>query len=188
MTYSYETHVRPYADSFIRVKLDASDVKRAFKWALDMVEAKELEMLGARDSGSSFKRLSNGILGELAIERLLGTQFIDWSIGHSRDYQRPDLIQLGERVGIKTVEHGKFPIIARVNEYPQLINIYRSADQVCFVCGLASAEALNTYQSDELILSAALRRKGLKTGFYGFHMLTSPHDIIDKYRDMLGNT
>jgi hypothetical protein len=178
MQYSYDTHVRPYSSKFIRIRLELPEIKKAYRWALDMCDAKRSEMLRAGDSSSSFKRLSNGALGEIAVERLIGKQFIDWSIGQSKDYQYPDLISIGESVGVKTVEYGKFPVVQRVNTYSQIITIYRMSDQTCFICGLATADMLNTYQSDELILSSSLRRKGTKTGYYGFEQLIAPDSML----------
>ena len=65
-----------------------------------------------------------GLLGELALEYTLGIKFIDWSIGKSADYHIPDIP--GYKVGIKTVEYGKFPIIFKKNYYPQIICVVKS--------------------------------------------------------------
>jgi hypothetical protein len=175
--FSYDTHVRPYAHQFIRIKMDTPELRKACKWALDMCDAKSIEMIIVRDSCNSFKRLLNGVIGEMAIEKLLGFNFIDWSIGESKDYARPDLVLSGHNIGIKTVEYGKFPIIPKLNDYTQFINIYRKNDNICFICGLAEPDVLNKYQSDDLVLSDNLRRKGTKTAFYGFEHLIKPQDI-----------
>jgi hypothetical protein len=176
--YTYETHIRPYSDRFVRIKLSNNEIKKAFKWALEMTEAKDIEMTIARDNASAFKRLANGMIGEMAIEKFFQTTFIDWTIGQSKDYSRPDLISIGHSIGVKTVEYGKFPVIPKINYYPQIINIYRAGDQVCFICGLASPEVLNSFQTTDLIVSNSLKRKGTKTAFYGFDHLTDPKSII----------
>ncbi len=176
--YTYDTHIKPYSDKFIRIKLDTNEIKKAFKWALEMTEAKDIEMTIAHDRSSAFKRLAHGVIGEMAIEKYFQTTFIDWTIGNSKDYSVPDLISVGHHIGIKTVEYGKFPVIPKDNHYSQIINIYRAKDQVCFICGLATPEVLNLFQTTDLIISNSLRRKGTKTAFYGFEHLIEPNNII----------
>ena len=46
-----------------------------------------------------------------------------------------------------------------------------------YICGLATVEVLNKYQSLDLILSPSLRKRGTKTGFYGFHKLIKPDNV-----------
>ena len=48
-----------------------------------------------------------------------------------------------------------------------------------YICGLAIVDVLNTYQDDKLILSPYLRKKGTKTGFYGFSSLIPLADVKD---------
>lgn len=169
---TYDTHVNPFASQFARVRIPDDMISKACKWVDEMVIAKESESHWQKDHGQATKRILTGIMGEIATEIVLDQKFIDWSIGpNSVEYHLPDLTGMGSNVGVKTVEHGKFPLIFKENYYPQIINIFRYEDKTCFVCGLATQEVLNTYQSDELILSPALRRRGTKSGFYGFEYL-----------------
>ena len=177
---TYDSHVRPFAHLFERVKIPHQRFTQAEQWANQMIAAKEQETHWKKDPYQAKKRLMTGVLGEIAIEILTDSSFIDWSISaNSAKYHQPDLSKLGLNAGIKTVEHGKFPIIFKKNNYPQLINIFRYVDQTCFICGLASVEVLNTYQSDELILSPKLRARGTKTGFYGFEYLDRYQSITE---------
>jgi hypothetical protein len=169
---TYETHVNPFAHEFARVKIPDDMIKKACVWVDAMVVAKASETHWQKDHGHATKRILTGIMGEIATEIVLDQKFIDWSIGpNSAEYHNPDLAGIGSNIGVKTVEHGKFPLIFKVNYYPQIINIFRYKDKTCFVCGLATPEVLDEYQSDDLILSPALKRRGTKSGFYGFEHL-----------------
>ena len=55
-------------------------------------------------------------------------------------------------------------------------------ENLVFVCGLADVEVLNRCQDDELILSPNLRRRGTKTGFWGFQFLTPINSLEDLSR------
>jgi len=175
--YTYNTHVRPFSNSFARVKMTKAEIDKSFEWAYAMRDAKQ-DQLPWLKSTNAIKRFSNGVLGEMAVEKFLGIQFIDWTIGELEKYQVPDMLNLGFDVGIKTVEYGKFPIIFKDNPYAQIINIYRPLDTTCFVCGLATKDVLNTYQCEDLIIAPTLKVKGIKTGFYGFEHLVKPSDMI----------
>lgn len=86
----------------------------------------------------------------------------------------------GYRVGIKTVERDKFPIIFKDNSYPQIICIKSTKyNNLIFVCGLATSNVLNNYQDDDLILDPNLRARGTKTGFYGFEQLVPIKSLND---------
>ena len=93
-------------------------------------------------------------------------------------YYIPDIP--GYRVGIKTVERDKFPIIFKDNSYPQIICIKSTKyNNLIFVCGLATSNVLNNYQDDDLILDPNLRARGTKTGFYGFEQLVPIKSLND---------
>ena len=118
------------------------------------------------------------MLGECAVEKFIGKQFIDWTIGDSSFYHTPDLSTLGVNCGVKTVEKGKFPVIFKKSYKPEII-VIKNSDCEFLICGLATVQVLNNYQSDELILSPFLRKRGTKTGFYGFNQLLLPSKIIE---------
>ena len=165
---NYETYVRPYEHRFCKVVVPDETVRRLKAFAYQVVQAKQYERHHQVDNGQEFKRFYTGLLGEAALEILLQIPIIDWNIGNSKNYNVPDIETLG--IGIKTVEYGKFPIIFKHNTYPQIIN-FKVNDNTVLVAGLAGVHALNTYQSDDLILSPKLRARGTKSGFYGLHTL-----------------
>lgn len=142
-----------------------------------LIEAKMKEYIHMIDNGSERKRWKTGISGELAVEKLLGIRFFNWSIGHSRDYNTSDLLSYGLNVGVKTVEYGKFPIIHKKVIRPEIIVVKKG--NRFFVCGLATTRVLKLYQDDDLILSPKLRARNVKTGFYGFEHLVPFRTLLE---------
>ena len=117
----------------------------------------------------------------MAIEKFLGVSgIIDWTIGDSKKYHKPDLGGIGIKMGIKTVDYGLFPIIFKQSYSPEIINISWKNKYV-YVCGIASVKVLNDYQSVDLIKDTRLRDKGTKTGFCGFEHL-KPLNSLDKLK------
>ena len=107
-------------------------------------------------------------------------KIIDWTIGNSDRYNVPDIEEY--KVGIKTVEKGKYPVIFKKNEYSQIICVRDDViPNLVFICGLATADVLNKYQDDNLILNPKLRSRGVKTGFYGFEYLKEINSVADLF-------
>lgn len=169
MEYTYKDFVLPYVNNYTLVELNSDEVKRIEKLSLDIAVHKLDESHHKSDCHKGYTRFLTGLLGELAVEKLLDISVVDWSVGNSVNYNKPDIKKYG--IGVKTVEKGKFPIIFKNNYYPQIICVKCHSDLIC-VCGLATVSVLNKYQSDELIIDDNLRQRGTKTGFYGFsHLL-----------------
>ena len=169
-TYTYETHFEPYVKRFKEIIVPDEKVDRINNLVGNVVKAKASEQHHKVDGNQENKRFYTGFLGEAAVEVLLGRDVIDWSVGNSRIYNVPDINIDGKKVGVKTVEHGKFPVIFVKNSYPQIICVKTDINRV-LICGLASQEILNKYQSSSLIIDPRLRNRGVKTGFYGFEYL-----------------
>lgn len=165
---NYETYVKPYEHKFCKIIVPNQTISSIKLFVNDLIKAKQAEQIHQIDGNKEFKRFYTGLLGEAALEILLGMPIIDWNIGASKEYNTPDIKSLG--VGIKTVEYGKFPIIFKQNNYPQIINL-KLDDSSILIGGFAGTHVLNTYQSDDLILSPNLRARGTKSGFYGLHTL-----------------
>lgn len=177
-TLNYDECVVKYSKSFKRVLIDERYLERIRTFAENIVKAKATEHHHEIDHGQELKRFMTGLMGEAALEKLLGIDIIDWTIGNSNRYNTPDIP--GYSVGIKTVEKGKFPIIFKNNPYPQIICIRSDyKDNLVFVCGLATPNVLNRCQSDDLVLSPNLLKRGTKTGFWGFKYLTPINSIED---------
>ena len=154
--------------------------------AVSFAKRWDIVKLGNNEHGDDHKRrvarMSTGVLGELAVEILLGREFIDWSLGHSKKFRIPDLKSIGYRCGVKSVEEGKFPLIMMNPYCPEIICVVqgrmqdkeiREGDQVVYVCGVAPTWALkdNKCRDFELVLAEALRDNKKKTGFSGFSSL-----------------
>jgi len=178
MKRSYEEYVTKYSDSFVRVGVNPEYVSRINNFVTELIEAKAIEEHHQRDNRSEVKRFTTGFVGEAAIEKLLGIDVIDWTIGYSGLFHHPDIP--GYKIGVKTVEYGKFPVIFKENPYPQIICIKSTQyNNLIFVCGIATPEILNTYQDIDLIVDPKLRARGTKTGFYGFEHLLPLSSIND---------
>lgn len=176
--YSYNDYVRRYSDRFKRVLVDCSYYREIQKFVKELIRAKTQEFHHKIDNDVEYKRHMTGFVGEAAVESYLGLKIIDWTIGNSDRYNIPDIEEYG--VGIKTVEKGKYPVIFKKNEYPQIICVRDDKiPNLVFICGLATADVLNKYQDDNLILNPKLRRRGVKTGFYGFEYLKEINSVAD---------
>lgn len=178
MSFDYDTYVTNYSGNFKRVVIDSGYLEKIKELAEKIVCKKKTESHHLVDHNQEMKRFTTGLMGEAALEKLLGIRIIDWTIGDSANYHYPDIP--GYKVGIKTVEKGKFPIIFKDNWYPQIICIRSDKfDNLVFVCGLATPNVLNECQSEELILDLNLRHRGTKTGFWGFSCLTPIRSLDD---------
>jgi hypothetical protein len=147
-------------------------------YASQVIKQKSLESHHRVDSGQAYNRFLTGVLGEIAIEEYLNCEIVDWSIGNSNIYNVADLGCIGIDVGVKTVEYGKFPLIHKQVKRPEIINLKISNNEI-LICGVATISNMIQYSNDDLIKSPALRRRGTKTGFYGFKELIQFKDIIE---------
>lgn len=177
----FVTEVVKCKSNMIYIELGQETLTKINQFVQQVIRVKESESHHLIDSGQEYKRFSTGLMGECAIEKFFGVDFIDWSIGNSNTYNIADLTALGVNVGIKTVEMGKFPIIHKIAHRPELICIKRNETTI-ILCGLATIDVLNDSQDDNLILSPNLRRRGTKTGFYGFDRLIKVESLDDVIR------
>jgi len=168
--YPLFVNYRPCYQRYV-MRLSKAKIARIKKFAAQLAKAKTTERHYRIDGEALVKRTVTGLLGEAAVEKLLGISIIDWTIGHSKKYNKPDInIDAGLRVGIKTVEYGLFPLV-RVNPIsPEIICIKTQDDEV-LVCGVASVAVLKKYQDKKLVRPAGARRRGAKAGFFGFDYL-----------------
>lgn len=170
--------------SVIKVSISEEKQAKIKELVSDIVDAKAKEDHHKIDNRKESKRFFTGLMGEAAVEEVLGMPIIDWTVGNSNKYHHPDIP--GYKVGVKTVEYGKYPIIFKKNNYyPQIFCVLDPRQSgVVYVCGLATPDVLNTYQNDDFILDPNLRARGTKTAFCGFHNLKSVESILDieKYR------
>lgn len=174
------------------VELDEEDLDEIHEFAITYASAKLKESGHAKDYRSEIKRISTGLRGERAVECFLNAQFIDWTIGDSKKYHKPDLSPIGLRVGVKTVEFGSAPIIFKQERYPEIIVLYKDTERKSFalICGLASKAVLNSFRNQDInsVKDIKLRQKGTKTAFRGFDKLDPFENLeqlkwlVEKYR------
>jgi len=176
--YDYNEYVVKHFNNYVKITLSNEILQKVDSFITDLIKRKLSEGHHKTDNRNEEKRWTTGMLGECAVEKFIGKQFIDWTIGDSSFYHTPDLSKLGVKCGVKTVERGKFPIIFKKSYKPEII-VIKISDEEFLICGLATVDVLNTYQSDELVLSPFLRRRGTKTGFFGFNKLLLPSKIIE---------
>lgn len=183
----YNSFIEPYRKNFIRVEFTKQELLPIIELTKKIVAEKQKEENYKIDGISTHKRFMTGLIGELAIERLLGINFIDYeqqeNQTHSKYFNTPDLERAGYKVGVKTVEYGKVPLIPSYNNYSQIICI-RDTPKSVLICGVATPDILNTFQDESLVLSKKLKElndkkrsrnntKNIKTGFFGFNQLLS---------------
>lgn len=180
MEYDFEKIFEENKENFIRLRYNPLLPEKLEPYAKRLADEKRKEEHHKLDGKKEEKRIVTGLLGELAMEFLLQTKIVDWSVGDSTKYNNPDIP--GYRVGIKTVEYGKFPVIFKRNFYPQIVCVVDKERNQIYICGLAEESVLNLYQDDDLIVDDNLKRKGTKTGFYGMHKLKSVRSILDLQR------
>lgn len=164
-----------YAKNFVKVEIPEETRKKISVFVKDLIRVKKEEEHHKFDGRHEEKRFTTGLMGEAALEILLGLEIIDWNIASSMDFNVPDIP--GYYVGIKSVEYGKFPVIPIKNLYPQIICIV--TEKAVLVCGLADVNTLNSCQNDDLILDPYLRHRGVKTAFAGFDKLMPVKAIDD---------
>lgn len=166
---SFDSKISPYLDNFVKISFTDEELVPLGKFVDKIVEAKLKEDHYKVDSGSLKKRFYTGFLGEMAISLIFEKNTVDWAIGNSKIFNKADLSAIGKNIGIKTVEWGKFPIIHKNPKRPEIINI-REGNSV-YVCGIATIANMESNSSDDLILSDQLRKRNVKTGFFGFEDL-----------------
>lgn len=181
----YVSEVVKCKENMLYIKLPEETLQRIDAFVSEVIKVKETESHHLIDHGQEYKRFHTGLMGECALELLFDCKFIDWSVGNSNYYNSADLKALGLNVGVKTVELHKFPVIHKIAHRPELVCIKRNENTV-ILCGLATISILNKYQDDELILSPYLRKRGTKTGFYGFEHLIKIASI-EELRELLLN-
>ena len=148
------------------------EIQRASEFAKAIVESKQKENQYKIDGRSIQKRFFTGISSEIAVEKYLGIKFVDYTIGGSKNYNYPDMKAAGIHGGIKSTEVFKYPLVPKVNKYPQAM-VVKQDDFHYYICGTAYPEVLNRYQNDLFVLDKNILKKWYKSAFYGFAFLES---------------
>jgi len=185
MQNGYQEYVRNHSKNFESIRITSDVISKVSEFVQRVISIKLQEKHHFIDNSQEAKRWTTGYLGEFAVEAFLETSFVDLSIGSSKKYFISDMSTTGVDWGIKTVEYGKFPVIFKKSFKDEVI-VIKKAEDLFYICGLATKEILNEFQSDKLILSPGLRAKGTKTGFYGFEHLINPNEMKDRFKSLSG--
>jgi hypothetical protein len=170
-----EDIVRPYLSSYPTIRLSQEDIDLLDGKSRVISNKKKSESTYLKDNRNINKRWGTGIRGEMAVQRFIERQYIDLTVGYSKEYDKPDLHLLGLNIGVKTSDykHGKGSNSALVSRdslfsEPQVIVLILEHDLFA-VCGYADERVINMYRSDYYVVDKnALKRK---TGFYGYDQL-----------------
>lgn len=167
-------------NNFPIIQITQKEFERAHEFVKAVCAEKRKEMQYIVDGNRLQKRYETGILGEIAVYKLLGYTIddVDLSIGRANQYFHADLKNIGFYAGVKTVEAGKAPVVFKKSYYGEIICVIENPLEVT-ICGYATPKILSKYSSDELILDKKLRERGTKTGFYGFQYLIPIHNQLD---------
>jgi hypothetical protein len=162
----------------VPISVPDEKIKKIKTFVGGLIKAKSSENHHVVDPYQEQKRWMTGLGGEAACEEFLKIDIIDWTIGVSDMYSVSDLRRSGYKVGVKTVEWGKFHVIASEPSKPQIM-IFKLSDSEYLIGGLATVDVLSRCQEIELILSPMLRARGKKTAFTGYEHLRKIRGIQD---------
>lgn len=111
---------------------------------LDIIEKKAEESHHKADGKNEVNRWKNGFLGEMAVEKFLGINFVDLSYGDSNNYNCPDLESAGYKIGVKTASYPKFHLVNKNIEYPQILTQIHTKNGKLYILilGIASEDVL----------------------------------------------
>ncbi len=182
------THIENSPKIFIsnEERSNVMDFVRKFK------SAKRQEKNHRIDDDQQFQRFLNGFLGEYALEKFLGVQFRDDTVGQSSKYNQSDLKSIGIQSGVKTFRKGNYPTVLRqFNGYQILVcteSVFNDNKEpigtYAYICGLAHKDVLDKYSSVDLISNKKLKERNVKAGFYGFDHLVPFHNIEELKKEL----
>jgi hypothetical protein len=172
---SYIYQVEDNLHNFIKISLTQEELHKVYEFAEQCIDAKKNENHHKKDPKSTKKRFITGYGGELAVEKYLGKQFINWTVGNSSHYTGSDLSSLGVNLGVKTATYGKFALVPKRNKSSEIIVIKSSNDKDFYLCGIADKEILNKYQDDSMVFDVNAKKR--KSAFYGYRNLKPMKDL-----------
>ena len=169
-----------------RISFTDEELEFANNLADSIIREKMKEYVHQTDNCKEKERWLTGILGELAVEKYFGINFIDTTVGNSKKYARPDLEKAGYNVGVKSCCYPNFPVINRNIKTPQLFILLNPEKNKALFLGLADMELLKENLSDPfndnlIIMKAMLSRK---TAFSKIEKLSYLNSIdeLEKYK------
>lgn len=178
---SYNYYTEPYEESFAKVLLDDNDLEIIKNKARVIALEKSKEPQNNGDTTSLLKRWVTGWCGERVVEKHLGLNFMDLTIGQSYSYNQPDLLRAGYRVGVKTCYIKDFPLMKPPSpshqNQPQIFVVKINRNNY-YVAGLGDYSVVNNPKNYTpfLVRSSAIRHK---RAFYRFDLLKHDFSIED---------
>lgn len=171
----YDKLIAPHLDKFPDVYLDEDDIRKVREFSTKIAERKRKEGLYHRDGRGIEGRFFTGFCGEMAHQKFIKREVVDFSIGDSREYVISDLRRVGLRCGVKTGKAGDFPKVPIGPEEPEVI-VLKLSDTHYKICGVGFPDILNNYSNDEDIdevyMDDRLLARNVKTCFFGHGYLT----------------
>lgn len=166
-----------------RVTFSPSELSFARYLAGRIAAQKVLEGHHKIDSAKEVERWTTGLLGEIAVQNVFGIDFIDYGVGASSDYNKPDLMAAGFDVGVKTSCFPNYPVISRSVEYPELFVVLNANKTQGIIAGLASVELLkknaDSIENERYVkASSMLDRKNAFTDLDILRIVTSKEDLM----------
>lgn len=168
--------------------IEPNDHKEIWRFVDLFVCEKRKEQTYQDDGSALRKRCYDGFLAERMVERLLNRKFSVLTVGHSAEYDEPDLVRLRLNVGVKAADND-YPLMELHQNgnkkealRPELICVRR--ENIMYVCGLAMPDIITLYSDMDLVRTREAR--GRKLGFYGFEHLIPIHsweDLIEALKN-----
>lgn len=185
---NFETiYARALTRSPVRVAITQEMDDKIDAFVDAVIQKKQEETEYQLDGGHLRKRFATGFYGELALEALFRRPFVDLSVGTSANYRVSDLSALGYKIGIKSVEHGKFPLVQRNPYQPEIVTVRDGRDVI--ILGVVPIQTLVTHLDDGFVLDKnALDRKSAFTGldqtitFASLEDLETITECVDLFR------
>lgn len=164
--------------NYIRVIVPDEDIYKMKGFLLKIAQAKVKEKQYQIDGEQLSRRWETGMVGERAVEIYLKRKLIDYNIGDSLFFARPDLRTIGLSIGVKTSWYGNHPLIPLNPDRPEIICIRN--ENTVYICGIAILPILRTFVSSDYVKDMnILHKRYPKSGFYGFHALVFFKDAED---------
>jgi len=177
-----------YKMGVIGVSLTNKDITYAEEFARRVVKAKMKERIHQEDGNNEHMRWVTGVLGEVALGKILEVKIHNNQVGNSSDFTVPDLQEpLGLIAGVKAFRIGNFPLTNRLQTekglskqaYPQVFVCVDIDNKVAYLLGLATVDVLlknenilenNCFVKDQTALAR-------KTAFTSFNELIPFKDV-----------
>lgn len=176
----YEKLIAPFEDRFPDVHLTQGEVALVREFCIKVAERKRKEGLYKRDGRGIEGRFFTGFCGELAHQKFIKREVVDFSVGDSRNFTISDLKSAGLDCGVKTGKRGDFPKVP-INPIEPEVIVLKLTDTHYKICGVAFPDILKENSGDkdidEVYMDDRLMARNVKTCFYGHAYLTQYYNF-----------